>query len=302
MLRQLRVLLPGCGVGRLRHPRLTHGVEVGILVVQLLHPLGHGVSIGIGIGIHADAVNAYSLYPPDAVLDKVAHQVRIALVQVGHSGNKPALSGLLEVYLRGVGIHDRGQLVGSLQEAGALGLRRTTGLYEPVGQVQPVLRRHVAGPGMLEARVVEDHVHNHLQPFLVGLVTQTAVVGIGTEARVHLVVVRRGIAVIGRVAVLRVGRVVIQYGCQPQGRDTQLLEVVQVFADAVQVAAMAQRGLCAVFLIGAHTLHLRIVPGTLCKAIGHEHVEHVTVVEPYALVAAHLALLQLVLHLLLVKL
>ena len=65
---------------------------------------------------------------------------------------------------------------------------------------------------------------------------------------------------------------------------------------------MSQRGLAAVLLVGSHPLHLRLVPLPLCKAVGHEHVEHVAVVEAYALVASHLALFQLVLHLDLVEL
>ena len=75
-----------------------------------------------------------------------------------------------------------------------------------------------------------------------------------------------------------------------------------MLADAVQVAAVAQRGLCAVFLIGAHTLHLRVMTGTLGKTVGHQHVEHIGVSEALTLVAAHLAGLQQIRHLLLAKL
>ena len=65
-----------------------------------------------------------------------------------------------------------------------------------------------------------------------------------------------------------------------------------MLADAVQVAAMSQRRLGTVLLVGAHTLHLRIVVGTLCKTVGHEHVQHVGIGESLAFVARHLAVLQ----------
>ena len=96
---KLAVLLPGSSVGGLRHPCLTHGIEVGILLVELLHPLCHRLTESIGIGIHADAVNTGSLYPPDAVLDEVAHQVRITLVEVGHSRDEPGVLCLAAVHL-----------------------------------------------------------------------------------------------------------------------------------------------------------------------------------------------------------
>ena len=73
---------------------------------------------------------------------------------------------------------------------------------------------------MFEARVVENHVHHHLQPFLMGLVAQLTIVVVRTKAGVNTIVVRGGIAVIGRVAALVVRRVVFQDWRQPKGRHT----------------------------------------------------------------------------------
>ena len=67
---------------------------------------------------------------------------------------------------------------------------------------------------MLEAAMVENHVHHHLQPVPVRLVGQSPIVGIGAEARVYLVEVCRRIAVIGAGAVT-VGRVVLQHRGKP---------------------------------------------------------------------------------------
>ena len=62
---------------------------------------------------------------------------------------------------------------------------------------------------MLKAAVVEDHVHDHLQPFGMCLVAELAVVVVGAEAGIYTVVVRRGIAVVGCKTVVSVGGVVL---------------------------------------------------------------------------------------------
>ena len=119
LVRQAGVFLPCSGIGRIGYPRLTYGVEVGIFLVQLLHPLGHRPTEGIRIGIHADAIDAGRLNPPLRVLDEVAHQMGILLIEVGHGRDKPSLHRFTHIHLRGIGIEHRSQLVAGLQEAGA---------------------------------------------------------------------------------------------------------------------------------------------------------------------------------------
>ena len=177
----------------------------------------------------------------------------VVLVQVRHRGHEPSFDSLLQVHLRGIGIHYRSQLIRCLQIGTLCGLRAVavgseachrvaTALFlrEPIGSVQPILRRHVLSPRMLKTTVIEDHVHHDLQSLLVGLVAEQFVVLVRAEARIHLVVVCRGVAVISGKAVLRVWRVVLQHGREPQGRHAELFEVVQVLTDAVQIAAMPQ--------------------------------------------------------------
>ena len=112
---ELGTLLPGSCIGRLRHPSLANGVEVGVLLVEFLHPLCHCIGVGIRIGVHTDAVDTHSLNPPHTVLDEVAHQVRVVLVQVRHRGHEPSLDGLLHIHFRGIGIHYGRELVRGLQ-------------------------------------------------------------------------------------------------------------------------------------------------------------------------------------------
>ena len=106
---------------------------------------------------------------------------------------------------------------------------------------------------------------------------------------------------IGRESMLIVWRVVLQHGGEPECCHTQLFEVVQMFANTIQVATMTQRGFRAILFIRAHTFYLRVMPRTLSKAVGHEHVEHIGIGESHALVATHLAILQRVFYLFLVE-
>ena len=150
---------------------------------------------------------------------------------------------------------------------------------------------------MLKATVVEDHIHHDLKSLLVGLITEQLILLVRAEARVYLIIIGGSIAVIGRIAILGIGRIVLKDWGKPEGCNAQLLEIVQVFTNSVQVAAMAQTRLVAILHIVAHALDLSGVVSALSKAVGHQHIEHVGIGESHALIAAHLALLQLILHL-----
>ena len=129
------------------------------------------------------------------------------------------------------------------------------------------------------------------------LVAEAAVVFVGAEAGIYLIVVGGGIAVVGGEAVFLIRRVVLQHGREPEGCHAEFLEVVEVLDDAVEVAAVAQAGFRAVFDVGAHAFDLLGMVGTLCKTVGHEHVEHVGIGEADTLFALHLTGFQLIGHL-----
>ena len=95
LLRKFAVLLPGCSIGRFGYPSLAYGIEVRILLAQHLHPVCHRIAVGIRIGIHTDAVDTSTLYPPLTVLNQILDDVRIALVQIWHTWHKPAIYSLL---------------------------------------------------------------------------------------------------------------------------------------------------------------------------------------------------------------
>ena len=90
-----------------------------------------------------------------------------------------------------------------------------------------------------------------------------------------------------------VGRVVLQHGREPESCHAELSEIVEVLAQALKVAAVTQRGLRAVHLIGVEALDLKVLAAR-CEAVGHEHVEHVGVGEALTVFALHVASLQLI--------
>ena len=284
---ELGVLLPGGGVGGLGDPCLAHGVEVGILSVEHFHPLCHGLSVGIRIGVHADTVDARSLYPPLTVLDEVAHEMGIALVEVGHGLDKPSVNGFLHILLRSVGVEDGGELIACLKAV--------------VGIIEPVLRRWVEVPGMVVAAMVEDHIHHHLQSTLVAFVDELLIFSVCTEARIHFIVIGGGVSVVRAVHAVVVGPVVFQDRCEPQGSNAKVGEVVEVLLNAGEVTAVAQAWLGAVAGLVAHSLDDIVLRVAVGEAVGHEQVEHVGIGEALVVLATHGAVLERIAHLLAVE-
>ena len=67
---------------------------------------------------------------------------------------------------------------------------------------------------MLETAMVENHVHHHLQALLVCFVYQLLILGIGTETRIHLIIIGSGITMISAIlAIIRA--VILQHWCKP---------------------------------------------------------------------------------------
>ena len=57
--------LPESAAAFVAIPAFSHDIEVGIFLHHAVNPPGHGLHVGIRIGIHADAVDFRCLDPPD---------------------------------------------------------------------------------------------------------------------------------------------------------------------------------------------------------------------------------------------
>ena len=207
-------------------------------------------------------------------MDEVAQGVLVVEVHIDHRGYKPAALLNVEVLLRGIGVH-----VGGEADVGA---------GVGVELVYPVVEGEVLHPPMLGAAVVGDDVHNHLDALAVGLRHEFAVEGIAAEARVYLIVVRGGIAV-----VRLLGRIVEQQGGRPYSCGTEVGDVVEVVDDTLDVATMAsEEGIAVGLVIGVGG---RVVRGVaIGKAVGHEQIHHIGRGEAGALGRAFATCLQLV--------
>ena len=150
---------------------------------------------------------------------------------------------------------------------------------------------------MFEAAMVENHIHHNLQTFLVSLIYQLLIIGIGSETWVYTIIIGGSISMI--TAVLAVTwTVVLQNRGKPQSGYTQLVKIIQVLADSLQVATMAQTRLCTVAGLITHRLKGIILQIAVGETVWHQHIEHIFIRETDALIARHLTVLQHILHLL----
>ena len=146
---------------------------------------------------------------------------------------------------------------------------------------EPVIGRPVAEQEILRPTVVEDDVLDYLDATLVGLADKAAIVLIGSESGIGLIIIGNGIAVISLPL-----HVVYQCGSGPYGRDAQFLQVVEMGNHALEVAPMA----CHILLSPTVLLHAGIhllllcIGGSRSKAVGHEQIHHITGIK-----ALHLA-------------
>ena len=95
-----------------------------------------------------------------------------------------------------------------------------------------------------------------------------------------------------------VGPVVLKNGSEPKSRDAKLLEIVEMLAYALKVAAMSERRLRAIAQLVAHAFHHVVFRIAVGETVGHEQIEHVGIGEALTCLACLLTLLELIFNLL----
>jgi hypothetical protein len=148
---------------------------------------------------------------------------------------------------------------------GGIRVERPVVDHEPVGVRggRAVFEHVVEGPEAA-ARVVEDAVENNADVAGVGGVEELAQGVVAAEQGIDLVVVVRVVAVVGRGG---------KDGVQVEGRDAQVVQIVEIVDDAVEVAALK-----SLFLGGSapwleiNLLLVRDLPAP-GKAVGKDLVE-----------------------------
>ena len=99
----VRIQVKSLGMGTV-HPRLAKHIKLRLKGLYLGHPLAQKRLVGVEPGVYAERVELGLLDPPEAVLNKVAGEVRVASVDVGHGTHKPTVHLPLAVAGRGIGI------------------------------------------------------------------------------------------------------------------------------------------------------------------------------------------------------
>ena len=255
------------------HPGFAKQDHARVVGAHHLVEAGHEVLVGVGVRVYAQRVNAGLLNPPQGVLNQVVGSVFVLQIPVRHGVVEPAAFKKVLVPLGGVRVKQRGFAV--------VGARVLLFGVEPRGiRLRLVEVVPVSG-------VVVHHVHHVLHAALVQGVRQAQEVCVGPKARIHQVVVRDGVPVVGG-AHLVVG----QPGVDPNGRNAQGLNVIQMLFNAHQIAAVAVVRLLAVqahFQLSVHAVVLGVAVG---KPVRRDQVHLVRRVQPHELAFGGVARLQ----------
>ena len=202
------------------------------------HPLAPEGARHVGQGVLPDAVQARHPHPPERVLDDVARDFGIVLVQVGQDVDEPAVEGGLAHLGARVGVHERPGLPG-------------------VGQVLrgravvPGGGGRILGPGMVGTGVVRHLVLDDLDAVGVRLVHQVAQRREVAEVLVDRVEVHRAVAVIVGDGLAVVGLLLVQAvrvvvpGVEPERGDAEVAADTAAARDeAAEVAAVVVAAPC----------------------------------------------------------
>ena len=249
-------------VGRLR-------VLVAALAVAVDLAGPHGAVVEVlladhGNHVHAEAVHTLVAPPGHHVVDLVAH-LRVGPVEVGLLAAEQ-----VQVILAGGLV----ELPRALGEVGAPVVRRAAvrlgiapDVVVAVGIVAALAALHE--PRMLVRGVIDHQVHHQLHAAGVNALQHAVKIGHGAEF-LHDVAVIRDV-----VAVVIIGRG--EERAEPQHRDAQILQIVQMLGDTVQVADAVPIGIgkaaridlidhrflppCALFLLHCVTLLTCLIAG-----------------------------------------
>ena len=124
--------------------------------------------------------------------------------------------------------------------------------------------------------MVKNHIHYDLDAPVVRFGYQLAIFFVRTESGIYFVIIRSGIAVIRTTF-----HVVFQNRSEPESRNTQILEIIQILLNTCQVTSMTGIRIIAVYLIRRHTVDVVIFRIAICKTIRHEQIKGVGNIETF---------------------
>ena len=159
------------------------------------------------------------LNPPDRILNQIIRHKRILLIQIRHGRNEPAIRLHFCVKLGNMRI---------LNRLTAVGRRHKFAI-----KINPILKRKILHPPVAIATVVQDHIHDEFDPFLIGFLGQLSVLLIRPKTRINQIMIR------DRIAMVTLLRLVIRHDRHiPNRRKSHVMNVRQSVNDSFEVPAM----------------------------------------------------------------
>ena len=143
-------------------------------------------------------------------------------------------------------------------------------LYIISSEIEPVFWRHILEQVVLAAAMIEFHT------FGVSRIYQFAEFFIVTEAAVYLIVIGDGIAMVWTFF-----HIIFLDRVEPDGSDTQIVQVIQMIFDTFQVTAMACKRFITVYFCFEHSRNNIVRRGTIGKTVRHNQIKYITGIESF---------------------
>ena len=121
-------------------------------------------------------------YPPYTALDKITGNVTVSLIQIRHNLSKPSVCSYGLFIIRGMNIHYACCLERCLDIIGT--------------EIKPIILRSVLKQIVLTSAMIENHIHNNFQSFIVSFIYQFEKFFVTTKTSVYLIVVSYRISMI----------------------------------------------------------------------------------------------------------
>ncbi len=122
---------------------------------------------------------------------------------------------------------------------------------------------------MPTSTMVEDHIHDEFHAALVHCLAQLYIIFVGAKPGIYFIIICGGVAMIG---IFRL--VVLEQRVDPNGRDPQILDVLEMIGNSLDVATMTPILVCEVNLF-SHSLYIVIRHIPIRKPVGHQQVYHI---------------------------
>ena len=141
---------------------------------------------------------------------------------------------------------------------------------------KPVISRTVTKEEILTATMVEHNILYHLQPTLMRLGDEAAIILVRAKARVSTIIISDGIAVI---ALLR--HIIFESRRMPDSSDTQLLQIVKMLYHTLDVASVTRHILLVPHTLPHTLIHLGLlfVRRSRRKTVRHEQIQDISTIK-----------------------